>query len=135
MNEEIVTSLANAGIAVVLLGRCIYSYPRRSRFDLVGIDNRRAGFVICANDHTAAHLIMSLEQIGKRVPEDIRIVGIDDVKYASLLRVPLTTLRQPCRQIGAVAMSAMLERLEDPAIPARDILLDFELVIRRSSGA
>ena len=77
----------------------------------------------------------TLDELSLRVPEDIRIAGIDDVKYASLLKVPLTTLRQPCRQIGVVAMSAMLERLQYADISARDILLDFELVVRRSSGA
>lgn len=203
INEEIVSALGNAGIPVVLLDRCIYSYPRRSRFDMVGIDNRRAGFVItdhflkagcrqiaflgrpqsastvdarmsgyrealharqhpveadlvwrgepgdsdfvrdriadcgpdaivCANDSTAAHLMRSLNQLGLKVPADIRMAGIDDVKYASPLS--LTTLRQPCRQIGITAMSAMLERLEHSDIPARDILLDFELIVRRSCG-
>jgi DNA-binding LacI/PurR family transcriptional regulator len=203
VNEEIVATLNDAGIPVVLLDRCIYTYPRRSRFDMVGIDNRRAGFVItdhflkagcrqiaflgrpqsastvdarvsgyrealhakqqpvdvdlvwrgepddiefirerladcrpeavvCANDSTAAHLMQTLDRLSLKVPEDVRIAGIDDVRYAGPLS--LTTLRQPCRQIGAVAMSAMLERLEHADIPARDILLDFELVVRRSCG-
>jgi GntR family transcriptional regulator of arabinose operon len=203
VNEEIVAMLGSAGIPVVLLDRCIYSYPRRSRFDMVGIDNRRAGFVItdhflkaglrqvaflarpqsastvdarvsgyrealharqqpieaelvwrgepddadyigeriaesrpdaivCANDNTAAHLMQTLDKLGLKVPEDVRIAGVDDVRYAGPLS--LTTLRQPCRQIGVVAMSAMLERLENAEIPARDILLDFELVVRRSCG-
>ena len=43
------------------------------------------------------HTLLSL---GYRFPDDVRIVGIDDVHYASLLPVPLTTLRQPCRDIG-----------------------------------
>ena len=70
-----------------------------------------------------------------RIPGDVRIVGIDDVNYASLLPVPLTTIRQPCREIGAAALEAMLDRLDRPAMPARDILLDCELVVRDSCGA
>jgi DNA-binding LacI/PurR family transcriptional regulator len=77
----------------------------------------------------------SLSTLGLRVPEDIRIVGIDDVKYASLLQVPLTTLHQPCEDIGAAALSAMLERLNYPETPTRDILLPVKLVVRESCGA
>jgi len=63
------------------------------------------------------------------------LAGIDDVKYASLLAVPLTTLHQPCGEMGALAVSTMLERLQNPKLPARDILLDCRLVIRESCGA
>jgi DNA-binding LacI/PurR family transcriptional regulator len=62
------------------------------------------------------------------------MVGIDDVKYASLLSVPLTTIHQPCASIGAIAVGAMLDRLRDPKLPARDILLNFHLVVRDSCG-
>ena len=52
-----------------------------------------------------------------------------------LLPVPLTTLRQPCREIGIAAMAAMLERVTRPAMPARDIFLQTPLIVRRSCGA
>ena len=68
------------------------------------------------------------------VPDKVRMAGIDDVKYASLLSVPLTTIHQPCSSIGAVAISAMLDRLREPRLPARDILLNFDLVVRNSCG-
>lgn len=95
----------------------------------------RPNGLVCGNDRTAGHLMRTLISLGYRIPDDVRIVGIDDVKYAMLLPVPLTTAHQPCRQIGEVAMMAMLERLERPDIPARDILLDCRLVIRDSCGA
>jgi DNA-binding LacI/PurR family transcriptional regulator len=68
------------------------------------------------------------------VPGDVRLVGFDDVGYASLLPVPLTTLRQPARQIGAVALSAMLDRVAGAELPTRDILLHGSLVVRGSCG-
>jgi DNA-binding LacI/PurR family transcriptional regulator len=49
--------------------------------------------------------------------------------------VPLITVHQPCREIGEAAMRVMLERLERPKMPARDVLLDCSLVIRKSCGA
>jgi GntR family transcriptional regulator, arabinose operon transcriptional repressor len=71
---------------------------------------------------------------GHRIPDTIRVVGIDDAEAASLLPVPLTTLRQPSRQIGEAALAAMLERIERSDLPTRDILLHCELVVRKSCG-
>jgi DNA-binding LacI/PurR family transcriptional regulator len=89
---------------------------------------------VCANDFTAAHLLKTLTDLKIDVPGDVRMAGIDDVKYASLLSVPLTTIHQPCASIGAIAIGAMLDRLRDPNLPARDILLNFHLVVRESCG-
>jgi DNA-binding LacI/PurR family transcriptional regulator len=89
---------------------------------------------VCANDFTAAHLLKTLTDLKINVPGDVRMVGIDDVKYASLLSVPLTTIHQPCASIGAIAVGAMLDRLRDPNLPARDISLSFHLVVRESCG-
>jgi DNA-binding LacI/PurR family transcriptional regulator len=91
--------------------------------------------IVCANDRIAAHLMHSLIRLNYRIPDDIRIVGIDDVEYANLLPIPLTTVHQPCREIGVAAMAAMLERVTNPDMPVRDILLDCKLVVRDSCGA
>jgi GntR family transcriptional regulator of arabinose operon len=90
---------------------------------------------VCANDMTAATLMNTLDHLGVRIPDDLRIVGIDDVRYASFLRVPLTTIQQPCKYIGASAVQAMKDRIADPATPARDILLGFKLIVRESCGS
>ncbi|MGA8479264.1 MAG: substrate-binding domain-containing protein [Chthoniobacterales bacterium] len=84
--------------------------------------------IVCANDRTAGHVMQSLLGVNCRIPGDVRIVGVDDVEDASLLPEPLTTVHQPCLEIGAVAMPAMLERVAIPDMPVRDILLDFRLV-------
>jgi len=97
------------------------------------IANRRADAYLCGNDYTAAHLMRNLLNLGVRVPDDVRIAGVDDLKYASLLSVPLTTIHQPCAALGAMALDAMIGRIASPTMPARDILSDFHLVIRRSS--
>jgi GntR family transcriptional regulator of arabinose operon len=89
---------------------------------------------VCANDRIAGHLMLSLLATGIRIPQDVRIVGIDDVKYAALLPVPLTTVRQPCREIGEAALQLLLERIAHPKMPAREVLLDCELVVRQSCG-
>jgi hypothetical protein len=77
----------------------------------------------------------TLGELGIGIPNGVRIVGIDDVRYAELLRVPLTTLRQPYQYIGAAALQAMLERIAHPDMPARDIVLECKLIVRESCGA
>jgi GntR family transcriptional regulator of arabinose operon len=99
------------------------------------ISARKMDAVLCANDLTAAHLMRTLLGLGLRIPEDVRIAGIDDVRYAGLLPVPLTTFHQPCLDIGAAAIAAMLDRMGNPHLPARSILLNGHIVVRQSCGA
>ena len=99
------------------------------------MEAQRPDGIVCANDWTAARLMHTLLALGYRIPADVRLVGIDDLEYARLLPVPLTTYRQPTRQLGEVALAAMLERIARPDLPTRDVLLSGKLVVRRSSGA
>ncbi len=92
------------------------------------------GFV-CVNDRVAGQLMHIFLARQVRIPEDIRLVGIDDVSYAGLLPVPLTTVRQPTREIGQAALRTMLDRIRMPHMPPRELLLDGELVVRKSCGA
>ncbi|MBW3552682.1 MAG: substrate-binding domain-containing protein, partial [Gemmatimonadetes bacterium] len=91
--------------------------------------------IVCANDRTAARLMHTLLELGHDLPGAVRMVGIDDLDLAELLPVPLTTYRQPTTRIGAEALAAMLQRIERPDLPIRDILLHGDLVVRRSCGA
>jgi GntR family transcriptional regulator of arabinose operon len=94
----------------------------------------RFGAFVCSNDHIAGGVMLALLAKGRRVPEDVRIVGIDDVMYASRLPVQLTTIHQPCAEIGSMALQVMMERIAHPKMPARDVLIDCELVVRQSCG-
>ena len=96
---------------------------------------RRWDAVICANDLTAARLLRSLEKNNIHVPRDLRLASFDDAQYATLLSVRLTTMHQPCRDIALTAYRAMLERIADPTLPARSLLLNPRLVVRESCGA
>ena len=206
INRSIADAFDNAGISVVLLDRDLVPYPDRSKYDLIGIDNRRAGYVItqhlvstgaknivfiarpgsaptvdariagfreaimnsalefradhvvrvdpldspavqrtlkqirpdgivCANDLTAAQVMKVLNEMGISIPDEMKIAGFDDVKYASLLPVPLTTIHQPCIAMGAAALESMVHRLQHRAAPSRDVMLNFSLVVRGSTCA
>jgi GntR family transcriptional regulator, arabinose operon transcriptional repressor len=99
------------------------------------MESARPEGIVCANDRTAAGLMHTLIDLGYAVPRDVRLVGIDDVDYAALLPVPLTTLRQPTREIGATALAAMLDRVGKADLPTRDILLQGTLIVRKSCGS
>jgi DNA-binding LacI/PurR family transcriptional regulator len=96
---------------------------------------KRFDAFVCANDRIAGALMHALLAQGVNIPGDVRIVGIDDVAYAALLPVPLTTIHQPCRSIGEAALQVMLDRIDQPKLPARNVFLDCSLVIRQSCGA
>ena len=98
------------------------------------LDRERPDAILCANDVTAARLMRTLIALGVRIPEDVKMTGVDDVNYAKFLPTPLTTVRQDCAEIGAAAMAAMLDRLRFPNQAVRDILIRTELVVRASSG-
>ncbi len=128
--EAMHTFLACEGEDLVRLGDV-----QENSFVTEVLDSCRPEAIVCANDVTAARLMSTLTRRGIGVPDEIRIVGIDDVKYADLLPVPLTTQHQSCPQIGAMAMATMLERLARPDLPIRDVLLQTHTVVRRSCGA
>jgi DNA-binding LacI/PurR family transcriptional regulator len=73
--------------------------------------------------------------MGVAIPQQIRMVGIDDVSYARYLPVPLTTIHQDCENIGKTAMMLMLDRVRNPQRKAVDARVPFELKIRQSCGS
>lgn len=88
---------------------------------------------VCANDTTAAKFKLTLERAGLRVPADVMLAGFDDIQLASLMTPPLTTIHQPCAEIGAAAFETLFGRIDNPSAPAREIYLPAPLVIRESA--
>jgi GntR family transcriptional regulator of arabinose operon len=81
-----------------------------------------------------ANLMKTFNELSINIGDRVQMAGIDDVKYASLLPVPLTAIHQPCAEIGFAAVETMVQRIRNPNLPARDIPLNFRLVVRQSSG-
>ena len=109
--------------------------PEDPKFVRLVAAGRMKDAIICGNDYTAAVLIRSLHNIGINVPRGIRVVGFDDVHYATLVSPPLTTMHQPCREIATLAFKSMLSRISDPTNTPRTIMLTPSLVVRESCGA
>ena len=89
---------------------------------------------ICRNDNTAAHLLQTLSRLKLRIPADVRVAGFDDGNMAKLLNPPLTTIRQPVRTLAETSVASLMQRVKSPDLAPRSILLDADLVIRRSTA-
>jgi LacI family transcriptional regulator len=90
--------------------------------------------IVCANDQMAIGVLQALAKGGVRVPDDVAVVGFDDIFPGSLCDPPLTTVHQPMRLLGERACTRLLERIANPDLHPRVELLPTELVIRSSCG-
>jgi LacI family transcriptional regulator len=86
------------------------------------------------NDISAIGCIRAFQEAGLRVPEDISVVGFDDVSLASFSIPPLTTVRQPLVKMGRMAAETLVDRIEKRASFLQDIRVEPELVHRRSTA-
>jgi DNA-binding LacI/PurR family transcriptional regulator len=86
------------------------------------------------NDNTAIGAVRAIQEAGLRVPEDISVVGFDDVQGAAYCNPPLTTVRQPLRKMGELAAETLLARISDTASSVGEIAVEPEFVVRHSTG-
>src|SRR5512138_293273 len=89
--------------------------------------------LFCFNDLVAVGALQACDELGRRIPEDLAIVGHDDIPVAALVSPTLTTCRVPRYELGARAVNALLERLRDCPGNCSQIVLQPELVIRESA--
>ncbi len=86
------------------------------------------------NDNSAIGAISAIHEAGLRVPGDISVVGFDDIQAAAYSSPSLTTVRQPLRKMGEIAARTLLSRIESPEWSMAEILIEPELVVRRSTA-
>jgi LacI family transcriptional regulator len=91
--------------------------------------------VFAASDMMAIGALWALHEANVRVPEDIAVVGYDDVPLAGKTEPPLTTVRQPIQKLGSTAVKTLIDVIRHPRNEARHVMVDTELVIRKSCGA
>jgi LacI family transcriptional regulator len=90
--------------------------------------------VVCANDQMAIGVLQALSGAGIGVPDDVAVVGFDDIFPGSLCDPPLTTVHQPMRLLGARACTRLLDRIARPSLRPKVEMLPTELVLRSSCG-
>ena len=193
INRMILSLFDKADIPVVLLDSDIFPPPRRSKYDLVGVDNIAIGYelgrlvikrgarrviyfsnpysaqtsllrgygvslaateaglswndenaffadptdvsaakrlfagkkrpdaIVAVNDYVADLILKTLKQIGKRVPADVLLAGVNGDPISEESDPPITTAVQPCERIGEAAVQLMLQRIADPGMPPREV--------------
>lgn len=90
--------------------------------------------IVCFNDQQALAVMMALKELNLHVPDDVSIIGNDDIYYAKIYPVTLTTIKAPQHEIGRRAAEILIKNIEsrDP-LPVERVVLKTELVIRDSS--
>lgn len=90
--------------------------------------------IVCFNDQQALAVMMALNELNLHIPDDVSIIGNDDIYYAKIYPVPLTTIRTPQREIGMKAAEILIKNIEawEP-LPVERVVLETELIIRESS--
>ncbi|GAA3445959.1 LacI family DNA-binding transcriptional regulator [Planomonospora venezuelensis] len=90
--------------------------------------------VFCANDLLALGMLRGLLHAGVRVPDDVALIGYDDIDFAAASAVSLTSIRQPTYQLGRVATELLLDECDNPGTHAhQQIMFQPELVVREST--
>lgn len=102
-------------------------------FEDFGVDDRPTA-VTCYNDLVAIGLIKALSELGIRVPDDVSVIGYDDIKMGNYVSVPLTTVHVPKVEMGAKAVERLIAHIENPGARSVDkVTLETDLVLRAST--
>ena len=100
---------------------------------LLSLPNRPTA-VFARNDFTAIGAMTAIKESGLRIPQDVAIIGFDDIPLAAHMSPALSTVRQPMRLQGQIAAEALLKRIEsDETFAREERILNCELIIREST--
>lgn len=91
--------------------------------------------VFAGNDTMAVGAIYAIQDAGLRVPEDVAVVGYDDIEISAIFRPALTTVTLPCYEMGAASAQMLLDLLEDRAAGSEEVKIKGNLIVRASCGA
>jgi LacI family transcriptional regulator/LacI family repressor for deo operon, udp, cdd, tsx, nupC, and nupG len=90
--------------------------------------------IVCFNDMQALAVMAALKELNIKIPDDISIVGNDDIYYAKIYPVPLTTIRAPQREIGKKAAEILIRNIEaSKLLPVERVVLETEFIVREST--
>ncbi len=91
--------------------------------------------VFCSNDDMAIGLLRAMDKVGVQCPQDIAVVGFDDIEQAEYTVPPLTTIIQPAQQLGQNAVALLLKHIQNPDLDLKPIEIPTQLIVRQSCGA
>lgn len=97
--------------------------------------NVKFSAIFAQNDRMAVGAIKALKEAGRQIPDDVSVVGFDDMPLASYYDTPLTTIRQDTFRMGQEAAKLLIRAIETPEKPHRHLSMPVELVLRKSTAA
>ena len=106
---------------------------RRATHDLLALPDPPTA-IFSANNTMSLGVLQAIHESGRRAPEDVSIVGFDDMPWQVATQPPLTCISQPTYDIGATAARLLIARIGDPGRPVRRVVLETALIVRGSSG-
>jgi DNA-binding LacI/PurR family transcriptional regulator len=135
-NAHVINNLV-VNESIIKRGSATYEIGYSSMLELL---NSKADFtaLFCGNDLIAVGAMQAIESIGLKVPDDIAIVGYDDINLSSMIKPALTTIRQPIKQMAKSAVDLLVEMIETRDLQVnspKHLMFQMELVIRESSGS
>ena len=89
---------------------------------------------MCSNDMTAIGVLHKLYRAGLRVPDDLSVIGFDDIHIAQVTIPPLTTIQMSCFELARAAVTALRAHVEEGGEPKRSYKINTHLVVRESTG-
>lgn len=133
--EEVVDAARGARLTFVETTAMDAAAGSRAAEELLALSPRaRPDAILAANDLVALGALQALTLAGMRVPDDVALIGYDDIDFAASAAIPLSSVRQPRDQLGSLAADMLLELIGNPGSRVRDMVLEPELVVRRSTG-
>jgi LacI family transcriptional regulator len=133
--QEVLDEHPEAGLAGSFEGRfSTVSGETAAREVLAHGRDRLPDALVCANDQMAIGAIREFAVAGVRVPQDLAVVGFDDIYPGTLIDPPLTTVHQPIRRLGELGCSRLLQRIANPALIPEVQTLPTKLIVRASCG-
>ncbi len=131
-------ALLEAGIAIapelLSIGNFSQEGGYQAMLQLLSLPQQPSA-VFAASDTMAIGALRAIYEAGLSVPDDIALVGFDDLPNSAFANPPLTTIRQPIVEMGAAAVNLLIDQFERPDPAARQVSLPTDLVIRSSCGA
>ena len=116
----------------VRVGDYRYQSGMEAMRELLALDEPPTA-VFAASDEMAVGVIHAVQDAGKRVPEDISVIGFDNIDIASMVRPLLSTIAQPMYDIGAVSMRLLTKLMNKEEVEDPHVILQHELVLRQST--
>jgi DNA-binding LacI/PurR family transcriptional regulator len=135
IRQALVAGLQKHGLALSCLVNSSYEVDAgASAVRTVLSSQEKSTVIFCGSDLIAMGAMSALERFGVEIPDDISVIGIDDIPFAFLARPPLTTIRVPREQVGVVAFEALQKMLKKKRRQGADHYVETELVVRNSTG-